>query len=302
MTSAVDGRPTLVMPLMERSLSQRMAAQGPCRSSSRWDIRATARRSAGPSTRELGILHRDIKPDNVLLSSSDEAFLGDFGITTPPRHATSTASALVLSAPHAPPERFSTHGPATQQGDVYSLSSTLYAALSGGPPFGTGAEGGPFRLNRVASCPVPPLVSVADAVNVVLATGLAKDPEKRYPTPGALSQAFADAAEGRATDSEGTTTTIDTPTSMQRFRLVAAIGMAIATLAVSAAFIAGNDSPGGVMLVTSTTAAESAKPPPAELSTTFPEVPLIWNWCDCDPDMDGEPAESAPRSLRGFRS
>lgn len=131
-----------------------------------------------------GVIHRDIKPANVLLDEQGRAALGDFGIAMELDQPTSSTNLSSLSPPHAPPERFTGDVDVDPRaGDIWSLGSTLYTALTGEPPFGTAADGGVAGLvGRVVGAPMPPICrpDLPAGIEGVLARALAKDPAERY--------------------------------------------------------------------------------------------------------------------------
>lgn len=179
--STSDGRPVMVMPLMADSLARRLLA-GPCSPTDvdRWAYQL-AQALAGAHQR--GILHRDVKPENVLLTAAGDAYLADFGIAALATMHSSTTTSHSLSPPFAPPERFTGAADPGAPGDVYSLAATLYAALAGVPPFGTEVHGGPLGLmRRVVDDPLPPIAHISPAANEALRRALAKDPAARFTT------------------------------------------------------------------------------------------------------------------------
>ena len=128
-----------------------------------------------------GVLHRDITPDNVLLSRSGEPVLADFGIARmagQPRTRTGVVTATVA---HAPPEVLDGRPP-TRRSDVYSLGSTLYALLAGHAPFVVAGDPSVSRLmTRVFSEPPADLRGrgVPGDLCALLERSLAKDPADR---------------------------------------------------------------------------------------------------------------------------
>lgn len=137
-----DGRPCIVMERMGRgSLDDYVRTSGALSPTEGLEL---ARVIAGAlaAAHDRGVVHRDIKPGNILISESGEVALGDFGISVIADVVTSTQTEASLSPPHAPPEKFSGEPADEQLSDIYSLGSTIYFALSGAPPFGTARTGG----------------------------------------------------------------------------------------------------------------------------------------------------------------
>ncbi|MFT4128262.1 MAG: serine/threonine-protein kinase [Gordonia sp. (in: high G+C Gram-positive bacteria)] len=136
-----------------------------------------------------GLVHRDIKPDNVLVDARDFAYLADFGLArTETDTRLTTAGQAVGSLAYMSPERFES-GDVGPSGDVYALACVLYECLSGREPFAA------TSLEQVISAhltaPPPRLGSPMDAV---IARGMAKNPAERFATAGALITAAKTAA------------------------------------------------------------------------------------------------------------
>lgn len=143
-----------------------------------------------------GLVHRDVKPENVLLTRDDFAYLVDFGIARAGADSGLTRTgAAIGSCAYMAPERF-TRGQVGPQADVYSLACLLYECLTGKPPF-------PMReLSQVMSAHIlsaPPQPSVTRpglnrAFDPVIARGMAKQPTARFPSAGELAGAATRAA------------------------------------------------------------------------------------------------------------
>ena len=142
-----------------------------------------------------GVVHRDIRPENILFES-DHALVGDFGIAGVLENAGGerlSASGIVLSAPsYCSPEQAGGKCNLDGRSDIYSLGCVLYEMLAGEPPF-TGATGAAV-LARHLSDSVPPLRTLRPELpheleRVVLRT-LAKRPEERFGTAAELAQAL----------------------------------------------------------------------------------------------------------------
>ncbi|GAA4762890.1 hypothetical protein GCM10023199_49540 [Actinomycetospora chibensis] len=145
-----DGQPWLVMEyLASRSLAEVLVADGPLDPEHVAHIgRQVA--DALAAAHEAGMVHRDIKPGNVLLGDDGLAKVTDFGIARAVDDVTITSTGMMAGTPAYLAPEVARGGTADFRSDVYSLGSTLYTALEGVPPFGTGDN--PLAvLHRVAS-------------------------------------------------------------------------------------------------------------------------------------------------------
>ncbi|ALG83993.1 serine/threonine-protein kinase [Gordonia phthalatica] len=141
-----------------------------------------------------GLLHRDVKPENVLLDDRDFAYLADFGLAQSAGQTRLTSTGMAIgSFAYMAPERFGTDVPAGPSSDVYALTCVLYECLTGAQPFAaTSIE---QIIAGHLSRPVPATETVFDGV---IAVGMAKDPAARFPSAGALAAAARDALHGRS--------------------------------------------------------------------------------------------------------
>ena len=150
-----------------------------------------------------GLIHRDVKPANVLLSG-EHAYLADFGLT---RFAgadsqLTTAGHFLGTVDYMAPEQFHP-GPNDARADVYALACVLFAALTGAPPFLRETVPATMLAHLHDAPPRATLTAgVPSGFDRVLARALAKSPEDRYPSAGDFGRAVAAAAEGRSVTEE----------------------------------------------------------------------------------------------------
>ena len=176
-----DGRPYIVMPYYPQpNLSVRARR-------SHFSIADVLRvgiqiGSAVETSHRRGVLHRDIKPQNILTDSYGEPALTDFGIAT----TTGGDGPEGLSVPWSPPEILLGTAPGDKRSDVYSLGATLWHLLVGRSPFeAPGGDNGHYALtNRIKSDAVPRTqrADVPDSLERLLRRTMAKDPVARPQT------------------------------------------------------------------------------------------------------------------------
>ncbi|MEY2246836.1 serine/threonine-protein kinase [Streptomyces sp. BF23-18] len=188
-----DNRPWIVMELVEgNSLADEVKEQGRLEPAEAariglWVLRALRAAHAA------GVLHRDVKPGNVLLSSDRRVLLTDFGIAQVEGDTTITRTGeIVGSVDYLAPERVRGHDPGPAS-DLWALGATLYTAVEGRSPFRRTSPIGTMQA-VVEEEPAEPVN--AGVLGPVLAALLRKDPADR---PGAAQaeQMLAEAASGR---------------------------------------------------------------------------------------------------------
>lgn len=161
--------------------------------------------SALDAAHTAGILHRDVKPENILVSADDFAYLVDFGIASATSDEKLTQfGTTVGTAKYMAPERFG-DSEITARADIYALACVLYECLTGSPPY-TGDQLSVMGAHVHQPIPRPSAArpSIPAAFDGVIARGMAKDPADRFLTCGDLSAAaygaLAAPDQDRATD------------------------------------------------------------------------------------------------------
>jgi serine/threonine protein kinase len=175
---AEDGdRPWIVMQLVSaQSLDQVLATSGPL-SPRRTAEMGRQLLSALRVAHAAGVMHRDVKPSNVLLGRDDRAVLTDFGIATLQGDPRLTQTGMVMGSPgFTAPERIRGED-ATPASDLWSLGATLFAAVEGHGPFEQ--RGGAITtMSAIINEDAPPAAS-AGALAPVIATLLRREPSDR---------------------------------------------------------------------------------------------------------------------------
>ncbi|MBA2625697.1 MAG: serine/threonine protein kinase, partial [Acidimicrobiia bacterium] len=183
------GQAYLVTEYVPRgNLAERIARRGPIPWPEAVGI-GTKLAGALETAHRRGVVHRDVKPENVLLSDYGEPLLGDFGIARVTGGFVTSSTIIQASVAHVPPEVLAGEAPQPVT-DVYSLASTVLTLIRGRPPFYEDDDTlGPLYA-RIAASPPPDLRprGVPDAVCRVLERGLAKRPQDRFPTALALGE------------------------------------------------------------------------------------------------------------------
>ncbi|MFG3440411.1 protein kinase [Nonomuraea sp. NPDC047897] len=193
-----DGRPWIVMQLVRsRSLAQVVRERGPLPAGQvaviGWQVLDALR-----AAHATGVLHRDVKPENVLLADDGRVVLTDFGIASLDAEAGLTATGGLVGTPaYMPPERL--HGePARPESDLWALGATLYAAVEGAPPYQRDSWAATVAA-VLRDKPEPP--RRAGPLTPVIMGLLHRDPAARMPAGEAARQlraAASHATPGRA--------------------------------------------------------------------------------------------------------
>jgi serine/threonine protein kinase len=147
-----------------------------------------------------GLLHRDVKPPNVLLARDDHVYLSDFGLAKreDEEGGMTRQGSIVARAEYVAPEQILGEQ-VDARADIYALGCLLFESLTGEPPFARWKEG-PEALAHL-NAPVPSVLEVRPDLppdlEDVIRTAMAKDKNDRYPSAGDLGQAALAAAGGQ---------------------------------------------------------------------------------------------------------
>ena len=183
------GRPWIVMQLVHaQSLDQVLATSGPLSPRRAADM-ARQLLSALSVAHAAGVMHRDVKPSNVLLGSDDRAVLTDFGIATFADDPKLTQTGMVMGSPgFTAPERIRGED-ASPASDLWSLGATLFAAVEGHGPFEQ--RGGAITTMSAIINEEAPEAPAAGALGPVIAALLRREPVDR-PDASAAARMIAD--------------------------------------------------------------------------------------------------------------
>jgi class 3 adenylate cyclase/tRNA A-37 threonylcarbamoyl transferase component Bud32 len=151
---------------------------------------------------EGGVIHRDIKPQNILLTKSGEAKVADFGIARAATATTMTQVGSVMGTVHYMSPEQALGEPATPRSDLYSLGIVLYEMLTGELPYDAETPAGVVmkHVGGLSRAPREANPEVPEELDAVTARLLARDPEDRYPDATALVEDLERAKEGLPLD------------------------------------------------------------------------------------------------------
>ncbi|WP_342664747.1 serine/threonine-protein kinase [Microbacterium luticocti] len=195
---SADGRPYIVMEYCPGSLAQRYRRERlPVDEALSIGVRMA---SALETAHRAGLVHRDVKPSNILITTFGTPVLADFGIssTLTPRRGDEV---LAMSVPWSAPEVIAEQSAGTVASEVWGLGATVYSLLAGHSPFERPEPGQNSRdqlRRRILRATFPPMTraDVPAQVQQVLAVAMARDPDDRYPSALAFAQALRDAQHG----------------------------------------------------------------------------------------------------------
>jgi len=235
---------------------------------------------------QAGVIHRDIKPDNVLLEG-DEPRLADFGIARIDEGGMTKTGQMLGTPSFMPPEQAGGErariGPTS---DVYSLGATLYSLLTGQPPFSGGSNFATVTA-VLTKAPQPPseLAPVPPELEAIVLGCLAKEPRDRPASAAALSQALRDWQAG----------VFDSVLSQGQERakrsVLVAGALTVATTALLGLYVAKRAlTPPTLAKPPTPVATPTPTPTPTPLEETLRRASPLWE----DPDLvDGDGALAA---------
>ncbi|WP_370462390.1 serine/threonine-protein kinase [Nocardiopsis sp. FR6] len=206
-----DDRPWIVMELVEASTLEELIRVGPLPYQRVAEIGLQLIDALKVAHNE-GIVHRDVKPDNVMISQTGRVVLTDFGLAAWNGESALSASGRIIGSPaYIPPERAKA-GPVGPESDLWSLGATLYAAVEGRPPYD---RKGYIKILRQEQLDEPAEAANAGPLAPVLAGLLRVEPSERLTAenatkmlriaalaPWAPETSPETAAEGTATPAE----------------------------------------------------------------------------------------------------
>jgi serine/threonine protein kinase len=270
-------RPYLCMEYLPGgSLAERLRRDGPSPPESARRVGEQVAMALA-AAHDAGIIHRDVKPENILLAEDGRAVLTDFGIASVTGMTSSTTGPLVASLAHVAPELLDGQR-ATPLVDIYGLGSTLFTLLTGRPAFVVDGEPPARLLTRLLEGDLPDLEQsgVPRDLAGIVRRAMARRPELR------TSNAHKLAAELRARPS-GSTARLDaigptrtqgepppTPTHSRAWLIGAA---AVVTLALLALFFAVGGRRHGNALQTDPRVTATPPPPPSASPATRGQAP-----------------------------
>ncbi|MBQ0904155.1 serine/threonine-protein kinase [Micromonospora sp. U21] len=194
------GAPDLAYIVMEcvqgQSLSERIAEVGQLDAAETMSVAAQTARAL-QAAHDAGVVHRDVKPNNLIIEPDGHVVLVDFGVAVTEEAVSLTgANQVVGTALYMAPEQVSKNE-TTPAIDIYALGAVVYHCLAGEPPY-QGDNAVAVALRHLEEEPPPLPDNVPAEVRQLVTTAMAKDPTRRFPTAAAMAaaaQAIADSSD-----------------------------------------------------------------------------------------------------------
>ena len=195
---SADGRPYIVMEYCPGSLAQRYRVERiPVEEVLAIGVRMS---SALESAHRAGLIHRDVKPSNILITTFGTPVLADFGISASLQRR-SGGEVLAMSIPWSSPEVVAEQTSGTVTSEVWSLGATVYSLLAGHSPFERRERGQNTkdllrrRIARATYVEIP-RADVPASLQSVLARAMSRDPGRRYDSARAFGEALREVQAG----------------------------------------------------------------------------------------------------------
>src|ERR671933_1914662 len=177
-----DGTPYIAMELVEgRTLKDLVRERGPLPPEVAVNLTIQVLRALGYAHRR-GIVHRDVKPQNVILDHEGQAKVADFGIARSGASEMTETGTILGTVQYASPEQAQGQ-PVSPRSDLYSAGIVLYEMLTGRVPF-DGESAVAVALKQVSEPPVPPSQlrpGISPALEMVVMRAMEKQPARRFP-------------------------------------------------------------------------------------------------------------------------
>lgn len=198
-----------------------------------------------------GLIHRDLKPNNILFDEHDNAYLADFGVAKMTLSSAALTSATYVGTPaYMSPEQATARGDVDARSDVYGLGVIVFEMLTGRPPYKADT---PFGLSLAhLNDPIPQISplrpELGRAGDGVMRMALAKRPQDRYATAGRLARAIDQLLAGETVEELAVMPLEPMPTLLEprpmlapvsRAWLFGSAGAAVMAMALSLAALAG---------------------------------------------------------------
>nr|CRL69975.1 serine/threonine protein kinase [Mycolicibacterium komanii] len=186
----IDGHPYIDMRLVDGQTLEQLLRNGPL-DPARAAFLISGVAAALDAAHAAGLIHRDVKPQNIIVTPSDFPYLVDFGIAEAKGDSGLTTTGMQIGTfDYMAPERFRDQG-VTPAADVYSLACVLYECLTGDEPFPRASLEQMMSAHLMSPPPRPSVANraVPTAFDEVITRGMAKEPDDRYGSCGALGRA-----------------------------------------------------------------------------------------------------------------
>lgn len=268
-----SSQPYLLMPFYQHgSLQDRIEGQGAMPAEQVRRVGVSIARAVN-TAHENGVLHRDLKPANILMRSTGEADVADFGIAHLVDDALGTSQALTMTPLYTAPEVFDgvESGAAS---DIYSVGATLYALLNGYPAYGDpqGSTSMLSLMRRINEEPVPRLpANVPPALAAVVIKAMQKNPHDRHTSAGQLAGELAAADLSLAAAAPRRRGLV---VAAVLILLAAIVGAALATTMLRSGNTIANDPEFSGPVESTTTPTEQPSPPVPAAGPTAVTLPI----------------------------